>query len=382
MEGDIDLDWSEIKTKYNVNCNPDTIRKGSSTIFGGKFRSDYLKSQIYSNPKEFSKEKEIDKKLEELRKERIKLQTANIERNRIDRAQSRQEMYYEYVGNAITSLPLPEFRPIVQNDSNEKEYIATLSDLHFGAVFTSEHNKYSPEIARYRMEYLTSRLISFVEEKSLSRLHIISLGDTLQGLLRVNDLRINDSTVVKSCVEVSRLIALMLNTLSEYTNVEYYHVPSANHTQIRPLGSKANELMDEDLEYLIGNYIKDLCSMNKRINVHLAEEGKQYIQIDIMGFTIIAMHGHQIKNIETSVRNLSMLYSSFIDYVILGHYHSGKQLTSYEGICHDCEVLVAPSFVGSDPYSDSILKGSKAASCIYGIDYISGHDETYKIILN
>lgn len=376
------MDWSEIKTKYNVNCNPDTIRKGSSTIFGGKFRSDYLKSQIYSNPKEFSKEKEIDKKLEELRKERIKLQTANIERNRIDRAQSRQEMYYEYVGNAITSLPLPEFRPIVQNDSNEKEYIATLSDLHFGAVFTSEHNKYSPEIARYRMEYLTSRLISFVEEKSLSRLHIISLGDMLQGLLRVNDLRINDSTVVKSCVEVSRLIALMLNTLSEYTNVEYYHVPSANHTQIRPLGSKANELMDEDLEYLIGNYIKDLCSMNKRINVHLAEEGKQYIQIDIMGFTIIAMHGHQIKNIETSIRDLSMLYSGFVDYVILGHYHSGKQLTSYEGICHDCEVLVAPSFVGSDLYSDSILKGSKAASCIYGIDYISGHDETYKIILN
>lgn len=291
-------------------------------------------------------------------------------------------MYYEYVGNAITSLPLPEFRPIVQNDSNEKEYIATLSDLHFGAVFTSEHNKYSPEIARDRMEYLTSRLISFVEEKSLSRLHIVSLGDMLQGLLRVNDLRINDSTVVKSCVEVSRLIALMLNTLSEYTNVEYYHVPSANHTQIRPLGSKANELMDEDLEYLIGNYIKDLCSMNKRIKVHLAEEGKQYIQIDMMGFNIIAMHGHQIKNIETSIRDLSMLYSGFVDYVILGHYHSGKQLTSYEGICHDCEVLVAPSFVGSDPYSDSILKGSKAASCIYGIDFISGHDETYKIILN
>ena len=232
------------------------------------------------------------------------------------------------------------------------------------------------------MEYITSRLISFVEEKSLSRLHIVSLGDMLQGLLRVNDLRINDSTVVKSCVEVSRLIALMLNTLSEYTNVEYYHVPSANHTQIRPLGSKANELMDEDLEYLIGNYIKDLCSMNKRINVHLAEEGKQYIQIDIMGFTIIAMHGHQIKNIETSIRDLSMLYSGFIDYVILGHYHSGKQLTSYEGVCHDCEVLVAPSFVGSDPYSDSILKGSKAASCIYGIDYISGQDETYKIIFN
>lgn len=383
MDGDIDLDWSEIKTKYNVNCNPDTIRKGSSTIFGGKFRSDYLKSQIYSNSEEFSKEKEIDKKIQELRKERIKTQTANIERNRLDRAESRQEMYYEQVKSAITSLPLPEFKPIPNYDNeNTKEYIVTLTDIHYGAVFNSKNNKYSPEIARQRMEFLTARLIEFANKKSLQKLHIVCAGDVLQGLLRVNDLRINDSTVVKSCVEVSRLIALMLNTLSEYVNVEYYHVPSANHTQLRPLGSKANELMDEDLEYLIGNYIKDLCSMNKRINIHLAEEGKQYIQINIFGFNILAMHGHQIKNIETSIRDLSMLRNDMVDYLILGHYHSGKQLTSYEGVCHDCEVLVAPSFVGSDPYSDSILKGSKAAVCIYGIDYIYGHDETYKIILN
>lgn len=56
--------------------------------------------------------KEIDRKIEELKRERIKTQTCNIERNRIDRSISRQEMYYEYVGKAITSLPLPEFNPI------------------------------------------------------------------------------------------------------------------------------------------------------------------------------------------------------------------------------------------------------------------------------
>ena len=37
-----------------------------------------------------------------MRKERMKLQTANIERNRVDRNESRQEMYYEYVGNVCT----------------------------------------------------------------------------------------------------------------------------------------------------------------------------------------------------------------------------------------------------------------------------------------
>ena len=97
LDGENDYDWSELKDKYNVQCNPDTIRKGSSTIFGGKFRSEYLKSKINS----MSEDNDLDKKIQELRKERIKLQTANIERSRLDRSESRQEMYYEYVGNVV-----------------------------------------------------------------------------------------------------------------------------------------------------------------------------------------------------------------------------------------------------------------------------------------
>lgn len=95
MNGTNDMDWAEIKDKYNIQCAVDTIRKSSSTIFGGQFREEYLKNKIYTNPDEFSRLKELDKKLEELRKERIKIQTANIERNRLDRSESRQEMYYE-----------------------------------------------------------------------------------------------------------------------------------------------------------------------------------------------------------------------------------------------------------------------------------------------
>ena len=101
------MDWAEIKDKYNIQCAVDTIRKASSTIFGGQFREEYLKSKIYTDVDEFSKLRELDKKLEELRKERIKIQTANIERNRLDRSESRQELYYEYIGSVIDTLPLP-----------------------------------------------------------------------------------------------------------------------------------------------------------------------------------------------------------------------------------------------------------------------------------
>ena len=38
LECNKDIDWSEIHEKYNVKCAVDTIRKSSSTIFGGYFR--------------------------------------------------------------------------------------------------------------------------------------------------------------------------------------------------------------------------------------------------------------------------------------------------------------------------------------------------------
>ena len=291
---------------------------------------------------------QIRKEKEELRKERIKLQTANVERNRVDRNESRQQLYYEYVGSIAEALPLPDFKPLyTPKEENDINYLLCLSDLHYGASFKSENNVYSPEIFKERLLHLNAEIYDFIHKKHLSKLYVACLGDTLQGLLRVSDLKINDSSVVKATVEISRLIASFLTSLSEFVKIEYYHVPSANHTQTRPIGTKASEIADEDMEYVISHYIEDLCRNNDRVIVHLADEGKQYIEIDIPGFEVLAMHGHQIKNIDNSLKDLTMVRRSFIDYVILGHYHSGKNIPVSEGVAYDTEVLVCPSFVAA-----------------------------------
>lgn len=381
INGENDYDWSEIKDKYNVNCNPDTIRKSSTTPFGGKIRSEYERYKAQLN-KDVSNDDDIDAKIQKLRDERIKLQTSNIEKNRIDRAVARQELYYEYVGSVIQALTPPQYNLLISNEQHEVNYVVGLADVHYGATYHSINNEYSTDEAKRRFEYLTSRLINFVEDKQITNLTIVSLGDLIQGVLRLSDLKINDSSIVKATVEVCRLIANMLNELSAYTNINYYHTPSANHTQIRVLNAKASELADEDLEYLMGNYIKDLCANNERITVFLADEGNDYIEIHVPNNEIIAMHGHQLKNVENAVKDISILHKKFYDTVLLGHYHNGKEIPSHEGILGDAEVLISPSFIGSDPYSDKICKGSKACVKIYGFDKLCGHTETYKIILN
>ena len=376
--------WKEITPVVNKELfgdEEDKYRDESAYRKSAKYARDFYEAGVFGvNDDEYLKELEEQKK--ELRKERMKLQTLNIERNRLDRQEARQELYYEYVGSVCNSLPVPEFKPLFDEYDRNVEYLAEISDLHFGAKFVSQNNEYSKEIAKERLELFLGDIIDFVQEKRLSHISLVSLGDTLAGLLRVNDLRINESSVVKATVEVSRIIAKMIEDLSVYCKVDYYHVPSANHTQTRNLNTKASELADEDLEYIIGNYIKDLCRDNERITVHLAENGEQYIDININGNLVVAGHGHTIKNLNTAIRDLSMIQQREIQYLLLGHFHGDKNFSVNESVCSDCEVIVAPSIVGSDGYSDSIMKGSKSAAKIYGFDSVYGLTEQYKYILN
>ena len=188
-------------------------------------------------------------------------------------------------------------------------------------------------------------------------------------------------SIVKSVVEVSRLIATFLNNLSQYVNVDYYHVPTANHTQTRPLGTKASEIPDEDLEYVIGHYIYDLLRMNERVRVNIVENGDQFIKIDIHDYDVYAMHGHQFKSgFNNALPNFESWLHGNVDYLILGHYHSGMEMVVGDRGTSNCEIIVAPGFVGSDPYSDSLFKGAKPACCIYGFDSVYGHTETYKCV--
>lgn len=380
----------EINPSWTWNDIAETLNKLLGNDYTeSKYRKQYsaFKKMLKANKDIFIDEdsysNELDKKYENIKKERIKLQTLNVERNRIDRQDNRRELFYEYIGSIIECLPLPKFQPLFLNDDEDKEYILCISDIHDGATFKSINNEYSFDIVERRFELLLGKTIQFVKENGLQEIKVINTGDTIQGLIHTNDLRINDSTVVKSVVHASRIIAMFLNELSAYCKVEYYHTPTANHTQLRVLGAKSNELMDEDLEYVIGHYISDLCICNDRIKVHLQEENsKPYIQIIMHnGLTVFALHGHTIKNIEDSIKDLSIITRRFIDCLILGHFHSGKEIPVYDCGTNDCEVLINPSFIGSDPYSESIFKGNKSAVKIYGFD-IYGHTETYKFILN
>lgn len=318
-----------------------------------------------------------------LEKERQKLYATKIEASRNLRQESRAELFYENIRNAITVLPMPE---VVSRDHepriHDKEYVLALADIQAGAKFKLDCNEYSLDICRERFNILLDMVLEYILDNHVFKLRVVGLGDDVQGILRLSDLKLNETSVVEATVTVARLIANFLNTLSEYCDIEYYHTPTSNHSQSRNLGSKANELAAEDMEYVIGHYIQDMLSANDRVHVYL-HDGYDYIDIPVFDFNVTAMHGHTIKNLETALRDVSATRRKFMDYIFVGHWHNGRVIPGNAHGGHDTEVLMCPSFQGADPYAlNKLGKSSKAACKMFIFDKKYGCTGTEKFILN
>lgn len=320
----------------------------------------------------------------ELEKERQKLYATKVEANRNLRQESRSELFYENIRETIKALPVPEMI-VGKSDyfmDYHKEYVLCIADPQAGAKFDLPTNHYSLQICQDRFNKLLDYVINYVKVNDIDKINVVELGDSVQGILRLTDLKLNETSVVEATVMIARMIAVFLNELSAYCYIDYYHTPTSNHSQNRNLGSKASELALEDMEYVIGNYIHDMLVNNDRVSVHL-NNGYDYIEIPIYDFNVLAMHGHTIKNLDTALRDLSSTHRKLIDYIFVGHWHNGKVIPGNEHEHHDTEVLMCPSFQGTDPYAFNKLGLSSKAACkMFVFDKKYGCTGTEKFILN
>ena len=304
---------------------------------------------------------------------------------RLMRQDSRFERFYSLVGEQIKRLPPPDFLREDNRDAMDDEefhdFVMTLADLHIGACFESVNNSYSMAIAKERFNLLLGRVSKFVNDHNIETLKILSLGDVVQGILRISDLKLNEAPVVDAFVFAMRLIADFLNKLSAYCYIQFYQVCYSNHDQLRPLGTKASELAAEDLGKILYAYLRDTLENNQRIEI-IADTEHDYLEFSIFDFNCIAMHGHQIKDVKGVYKDLANRHHKFYDYIFLGHTHSVKEFINAEGAAHDAITNVSGSFVGSCPYADSLFVGSKASVKIYEYDAVEGQVASYKIILN
>lgn len=327
---------------------------------------------------------ELEALKQEITNEKIKLQTLNLEKNRVNREDARWELFYENIGKYIESKERPKFDEPKIVEHNNTEYILGIADVHAGALWSTPSNEYSMKIVQDRFNELLDYTEDFVIEKGLSKLNIVLLGDLIDGVLRISNLQMQDSKVSKACADIAEIIGEFVDRLTVdcEIQVDLYDAVYGNHSTQRYLGQNKNYDMLEDLGYTISRYIQCYLRNNKNVRMFTPNDGEMYLEFNINGFNLIAFHGHTIKNLDTAIRDLSMKNRKFYDYSLSGHIHSYSDITEGVDGLHDVQNIRFPSFCGADPYADSIFKQSKASAIVIGLEKDYGYTEMKKFILN
>jgi len=193
--------------------------------------------------------------------------------------------------------------------SLSQAHIFTLADFHY-----SGDTLYLETIKR-----ATREIMRVINEKGLKEIHLFELGDIIKGAsLRTSQLMAVKSGMVNQTLDVADAYIKMLTYLSGYVNVKFYSVDSSNHTQLRNLGTKQNQLVEEDLMMVFNKMIRTALP---NLDVTTGND----IYTNILGFKMFITHGHLIKNKEKFMEKISADRNILIDYTFAGHFHHMRE---------------------------------------------------------
>lgn len=380
VDGLNDKDWQDIVEEFNLGIHRDVLRKAVHSPLGSyavyKYFEEYKQNK---NITEDESIKRIDEKIEELRRERVKVNTERAELSKARTIDVRNEMLYGEFKKSLTNTEVPNFKEISIVNGKKIGHLG-ISDFHFGKHFVCLNNEYNDEIFYERMNKLANEVLNLCRINDITTLHILDCGDNIEGMsLRVSQIKSLQYGFTDQVIKLAKYMVKFLNKLSEEVNVIFHHVQEGNHSEIRSFGDKTWNL--ENMERLIYTYIQDMTENNPRIKV--AKSNGKFCNYNILGYEVYARHGHRKINENKVIGDISLQLRKFIDYVYFGHLHHHKRKTVSTGETNNREVIYLPSIMGEDEYSQDNLFGGAKASAIFDIfEEGKGINGSYNILVN
>jgi len=373
--------WEELAVYLNKgNFGDDTESyKGESAYRKSYAAGKNFYANVFSKMETEDFINDLSEKTRELTKERVKLQTEKIEYNRWLREDARDELIMEKIVEAIKTLPQSKLPKFIKPLHGEISHLLVFGDEHYGTEFEIKGlygeilNSYSPEIFEVRMNSLLNQVIETVIKENINTLHIFSMGDFSDGILRVSQLMKLRYGIVDGTIKYAHFISDWLNSLSEYVRIVYQET-AGNHTELRMLGQQKGTFEDENMEKILAEFIK--LKLAKNPNFEFVENPTGYNFAELSGYKVMGIHG-EVKNLQQTLKNYSDIYNTPIDYLIAGHLHHNK----IEEIGVNKEVLNMGSIIGFDPYSLKLQKTSNASAKMITFEENKGkiNERTYKL---
>lgn len=311
-------DWAEkvLGTDYRDVFSDEYIRR-SAKVF-----SIFLKN--FSNEIEADKDSiELQNLLEQIKAERIKLSTVNLEYNAIQRAEARNDLFNEQIIEAINRLE-PLIVPQHENTyrfESDSTLLITLSDFHAGSTFKI-FGLYGETVNEYSYDIMWHRLYNLIDQIEADCIDfkdckVAILGDCFENILRPSSLLKLREPVIDTVIRFSEDMCRWLLHLHMKleTNIEVVTV-GGNHDCQRLLESRPN-FEDENLTKFVVAYMK------QRYEGIAGFEINDYQEIavkNIRGTNVMFCHGED-KDLSTTMDYFSNLYNVDIDEGYGGHLH-------------------------------------------------------------
>ena len=380
-----DLDWVEICQKYNLDFNPDTIRKGSQPpLIGSAFVSEYYKwkeSQRKTDDKEDEYFKELRTQKDSIYKEKRKLYDQRREYNKLLVSDARAEHLCEELIKSANRLngekPLifekKWFKPNVH-----KEAALCWADWHYGMITDNIWNTYNTEICKKRVKTLVEIAKGFIELNNIDVLTILTLGDFAHGGIHIGCRVQSEEDVCDQLMHVAELMAEAINELS--TVVNHINVYSCYGNHMRTIQNKNDSIHSDNMEKVIPWWLSQRLQNNTKVEI-IESEYKEFTRVNILGTNICAVHG----DLEKDFRKIGIItntifskkFGETIDYVISADKH---HIEEFEQI--GIKSVLVPCLCGTDDHANNSRLYSDAGQTLIIFNDVYGRESTYHIPLN
>lgn len=360
MNGEQDIEWEEIRAKYNLPISAVTLRKANSKPFGGAFIKSYVESKGSTNHSLSYVEQ-----LNEIRKEKQKLSDERAALRKISRDEARYEANLEYLERLIQEKDFPEIESVYSPTyDSDNDLLICLHDFHYGLNIKNNFGEYNSNIAKERLDKYLQRVLEIQKIHHSQNAFILLGGDLISGAIHTSIQLQNRENVVEQVQGASELISLFVYKLSKhFDNVYVNGTCGGNHSRVNP--DKEAVLRGERLDLLIPWYINARLSMVDNVKIIDDAIDPTIAMMNIRGNNYVGVHGDLDGLNENGINKLRALISQPFKGVILGHLHH----STYDEISN-IDVIRSGSFVDPiDDYSISKRISGHASQMVMVIDY-------------
>lgn len=319
------------------------------------------------------KVEEIKQAMRELKAERIKIQTANLEYNANARAEARGDLFQERIVEAINRLDPVKVKHIEVSSIKKKVGLLCLSDFHAGSTYEVKGlygevvNKYDFEIMKNRLW----RLIGMIEADDvvIDELVVANLGDFFENVLRLSSLAKLREPVVDTIIKFSEFMAQWLIEIQDRLEVPITVVTvGGNHDINRILGQQP-QLEEENLGKIVVEFLKLRLGQCENIKV----EDYTDVAVKTIGpVNVMFTHGED-KDLVTTIEYFSNLYNVDADEIYAGHLHRPESKAVGITDIGDRMIYRVGSICGCDTYSKRLRKSARPSAYFALYEKDQGH---------